>query len=78
MNIGSLIGSLGGPLIICAAIVTVLVLLSVYRDAQSLRQKAPASLKILSPEVWALVCLFGSIPALALYWAAHHSAWSKS
>ncbi|AKC82257.1 hypothetical protein IMCC26134_04800 [Verrucomicrobia bacterium IMCC26134] len=77
MNISSLIASFGGPLFICAAIVSIFVSFGVYRDAQRLKQNNPVSVKILSPGIWALVCLFGSIPALALYWAAHHSSWSK-
>jgi hypothetical protein len=76
-TISSIVAALGGPIIICAAIVNIFVALGVYRDAQQLNQNDPSSVKILSPAMWALVCLFGSIPALALYWAAHHSTWSK-
>ena len=76
-TISAIVTALGGPIIICAAIVSVFVALGVYRDAQGLNKNAPASVKILSPGIWAFVCLFGSIPALALYWAAHHSKWSK-
>lgn len=75
MNIGSLIAAFGGPLAICYAIVCLLIGMGVFVDAK--RVKEANRLKILSPELWGLLCVFGFVPALALYWAAHHSTLSK-
>jgi hypothetical protein len=49
----------------------------VYRDAHARRLESPESVKMLTPEMWGLACLFGSIPALAVYWAAPHSTLAK-
>jgi hypothetical protein len=51
--------------------------LGVYQDAHRLQHSAPGGLKVFSPGGWAMVCLFTSVPALAVYWAAHHSSLAK-
>lgn len=71
------LASFGPWILVGLAIVSILVAYGVYLDAQARKQKNPESLKILSPEVWGLLCLFGSIPALALYWVAHYSTLAK-
>lgn len=75
MNLGSILGAFGGPIAICYAITCLLVGVGVLVDSR--RVQETGRLKILSPEVWALVCVFGFVPGLALYWAAHHSTLSK-
>lgn len=65
---------MAAPLAIAYAVVMIIVALGVYQDAKRL---GPGALRILSPEIWALFCGFGSVPAVALYWAAHHSTFGK-
>lgn len=77
MNLASFLGGLGGVFVVCTALVNLIIAVGVYLDASALQRNDPASLKILPAGVWALVCLLGSVPALALYWAAHHSVWAK-
>ena len=58
-------------------VMNVLIALGVYQDAQKRTVSAHHELKLFSPGPWALICLFGSIPALAVYWLAHHSTLAK-
>lgn len=58
-------------------IINVAVAIGVFIDATTLARKTPTSLRILPPVLWALLCLFGGVPALALYWVANYSVWSK-
>lgn len=74
MNLLPNIHSFDHVLLVGVVIINVFVAVCVHRDATGLQQKDPAQLKILPPLLWALVCLVGSVPALALYWAAHHSS----
>jgi hypothetical protein len=64
-------------LMLCAAIVSIIAALAVLNDAKRILSVDASALKIMSPEVWALFCLFGNIPAFALYWVAHHSTLAK-
>jgi len=76
-SISNNIASLAPLLLLCAAIVNIIAALSVYKDAKVIQSVDAGALKIMNPEVWGLFCLFGSIPALALYWVAHHSTLAK-
>lgn len=71
------ITALAPLLILCAAIVNIIAAVAVFKDAKVLQSVDEGAVKIMSPEVWALFCLFGSIPAFALYWVAHHSTLAK-
>lgn len=74
---GAVIASAGGLIAILGIIVSIISAIGVYLDACRLQEKDRGSVKIFSPAVWALICLCGNIPALALYWAAHHTTLSK-
>lgn len=65
--------SISAILPVLYAIVCIVVAIAVHTDARRLAAADPLRVKVLSPELWALLCLFGSVPAVALYWAAHHS-----
>jgi hypothetical protein len=69
--------SLGTVFAVGLYAMNILIALGVYQDAQQRTVSAHYQLKIFSPGPWALICLFGSIPALAVYWAAHHSTLAK-
>jgi hypothetical protein len=77
MNLNANIGALALPFFFCAAIVTLMVSIFVYKDAKAIQATSGHGVKIMPPEVWLLFCLVGSIPAVALYWAAHHSTLAK-
>ncbi len=77
MNLGPLFASFGSVIAICYAIVAILVGFAVYSDAQALKANEPGRLRVLSPVLWGLLCAFGNVPALALYWAAHYSSLAK-
>jgi hypothetical protein len=87
MVISWLIGALGGLFVVGLYLANLVIAIAVYYDALSLNlfsRKAEileasnrSELKILSPGGWAFVCLFLSLPALAVYWAAHHSTLGK-
>lgn len=67
-----------GPLVAIGIFITnIFVALGVLKDAQKLQSETGKELKLFTPNIWALICLFGSIPALALYWAMHHSTFAK-
>lgn len=76
-SVGALLGSFGSLFLALTFLVGCVAAIGVYLDACRLRTANPAAVKIFSPLVWALLCLFGNIPALALYWAAHHSTLAK-
>jgi hypothetical protein len=57
-------------------IADVLIGIGVFRDASE-RKNAGKKVLVLNPVYWSLVCLFTSLPGLALYWAAHYSTFSK-
>jgi len=77
MHLTQLLGSLGGAFVVVVAFVNLFVAIGVYLDAATLKRTDPSALKILPAGVWALVCLVGSVPALALYWVVHYSVWTK-
>lgn len=66
-----------GMLGVAMVIVNVIMAIFVYTDAERLAKTNPQMPKIFPAAVWALACLFTGIPALALYWAAHHSTLAK-
>lgn len=78
MVLGSLIGTLGAVFAVGLWIANLAIAIGVYRDARLVLCSARMSLKIFSPAAWALICFFGSIPALAIYWAAHHSTLART
>ena len=77
MLVGSLLSSFETVFATGVFIADIVIASGVYWDAQKLYNSPTARLKIFSPGQWAIICLFGSIPALAIYWAAHYSTFSK-
>jgi hypothetical protein len=77
MNIGPLIGALGSLFAVGILFANMVIALGVYRDAGALVRAPRGGPKIFSPGAWASICHFGSIPALAIYWAAHHSTLAR-
>lgn len=77
MVLGSLLSSLGTVFAAGVFIADIIIACGVYQDAEKLYNSASSRLRIFSPGQWAIICLFGSIPALAIYWVAHHSTFSK-
>ena len=77
MIIGSLISELGRLFAAGIFFANIAIAIGVHRDAERLFRSAKKELKIFSPGTWAFICLFGSLPALALYWAAHYSTFAK-
>lgn len=77
LNLVNSFAGLAPLLLLCTVIVNVIVALAVYKDAKEVQGADARALKIMNPAVWALFCLFGSIPAFALYWVAHHSTLAK-
>jgi hypothetical protein len=87
MIINWLMGALAGLFVIGLYLANLVIAMGVYDDATKLQLFVPnaelreasnrSKLKILSPGGWAFVCLFLSVPALAVYWAAHHSTLDK-
>jgi H+/Cl- antiporter ClcA len=71
-TINELMGFLGVLFAIGVMVAKVLIAMGLYQDALQ-RQVGGRRLLFFSPAVWALVGLFCSIPAVAVYWAAHHS-----
>ena len=51
--------------------------LGVFEDAHKLHASIKPGLRFFPPNSWALICLFGSIPAFAVYWAVHYSTLAK-
>jgi hypothetical protein len=78
MNITSiLLSSVGTVFAVGLYVMNALIAFGVYLDAQKQTVSAHRDLKLFSPGTWGLICLFGSVPALAVYWAAHHSTLAK-
>jgi hypothetical protein len=77
MFIGSLISALGTAFAVGVFFANITIAIGVHRDAEKLFRSARKELKIFSPGSWAFICLFGSLPALAIYWAAHYSTFAK-
>jgi len=77
MNLGPLINALGTVFAVGIFFANIAIAIGVYRDAERMFRSAKKELKIFSPGTWALICLFGSLPAFALYWVAHYSTFAK-
>ena len=77
MLIGSLISAFGTIFAIGIFFANIIIAIGVYSDAEKMFRSVRKELKIFSPGSWALICLFGSLPALAIYWAAHYSTFAK-
>lgn len=77
----SLFGPLSGMAGVLLAVLTlsfhVIVAIGIHRDAME-RTYRSQPLAVLGPWQWTIVGLVGGLPALALYWLAHHSTLSKS
>lgn len=58
-------------------ITNIFIAMGVFQDTRRLQNEIGKELKIFTPEIWALICFFGSIPGLAVYLAIHHSTLSK-
>lgn len=71
------LGSLASLFAMGVFVANILIAYSVHRDAQALDAGATKRLMMFSPGGWAVVCLFCSVPALAVYWLMHHSTLSR-
>jgi hypothetical protein len=76
--IGNLLNVLGAFFALGIFVANLVIALGVRQDAELLQRTPPFRLKIFSANSWAIICLFLSVPALAVYWAAHHSTFAKS
>lgn len=74
--INSIAGSVSIVFALGIFLADVLIAVGVFQDARA-RLKAGKRVVILSPRFWSVVCLFTTLPGLALYWAAHYSTFAK-
>jgi hypothetical protein len=58
-------------------ITNIFIAMGVFQDARRLQSEIGKGLKLFTPEIWALICFFGSIPGLAVYLAIHHTTLAK-
>ncbi len=77
MNFTANIAALAVPLVICTVVAHLIVSIFIYKDAKAIQATGERAIKIMPPEAWLLLCIFGNVPAYALYWAAHHSSLAK-
>jgi hypothetical protein len=74
----TIVSWIGGLMSVGLLVMNVFIALGVFRDAERIATIQQREVKIFTPQVWAIVCFFGSIPALALYALLHHSTLAKS
>jgi hypothetical protein len=73
----TIVGLIGVLTAVRILIANALIAFGVLNDAERLASMPQREVKLFSPPIWAVVCFFGGIPALALYALLHHSTFSR-